>query len=312
MRTYHLPRGPVHSLRFSACGAYLAVGQPGVVWVIDLREGMAHPVHQISSEQLDGPEGAHHRLAASTPDGQFLTTWGMQVNRIQPSTGRVQKVRVLPTGVARFGLSPDGKYAIAGIGNCGNGLRLWGIGRGSSARVKWQTPEVSGTAWPVFGFFPDGKRLAVAGRESLDERGMKMGGNLAIRRLKDGERVQQRAMPITGPWQVLFTPDGSRILVLTTASFHVFDADDFEHKSVRVVNPKRAKIEAWAMHPTGRHIVTTGMDTLVRVWDTNTWTEATAYQWDAGPLTAAAFHPDGTLCAVGGARGKVVVWDWDG
>jgi WD40 repeat protein len=311
VRHYTLPRGTVHSLRFSACGSFLAVGQPGVVWVIDLREDADHHVEQICSEQLDGPPGGYHRVAAATPDGRFVTAWGLQVNRIEPATGRVLVVSVRPTGVARFALSPDGKYAVAGIGNCGEGLRLWALGRGSAARVRWETPEVNGTAWPVFGFFPDGKRLAVAGRQNLDERAMKIGGNLAIHSTRDGTLFRMRAMPISGPEQVIVTPDCSRVLVLTTASFHVFDADDFTAKPVRVVNPKRAKVEAWVMHPAGRQVVTVGRDALVRVWDTAAWTQAAAFQWDAGPLTSVTFHPDGTLCAVAGPNGKVVVWDWD-
>lgn len=286
------------------------MGQPGVIWIIDLNEEMDHPTHQISYEQLDGPEESWHRLVATTPGNEFLTSWGLQVNRIDPTAGWVTAVTVKPTGVARFALSPDGKFAIAGLGDCGNGLRLWSLGR-TSAKLKWETPEVKGTAWPVFGFFPDWKRVAIAGRETLDERGFKIGGNLAVHRLNDGAQLQLRAMPITGPEQVLVTPDQSRILVLTTASFFVFDATDVGMKPIRVGNPKRAKIEAWAMHPSGRHLVTVGKDTLARVWDTSNWNEATAYQWDVGPLTGVAFSPDGTLCAVAGKRAKVVIWDWD-
>ena len=66
-----------------------------------------------------------------------------------------------------------------------------------------------------------------------------------------------------------------------------------------------------AAHPTQNIVASVGADEVVRFWNADTGAEHRAYDWGIGRTTAIAFAPDGLTCAVGGAKGQVVVWDVD-
>jgi WD40 repeat protein len=63
-----------------------------------------------------------------------------------------------------------------------------------------------------------------------------------------------------------------------------------------------------AAHPDGRLLATISGD-QVALWDAPSWQPGKTFSWKVGALRAIAFSPDGMLAAVGGAKGRVVVWD---
>lgn len=69
---------------------------------------------------------------------------------------------------------------------------------------------------------------------------------------------------------------------------------------------------ALAPHPSGRWLAVGQTDGLVRVFDTHSWGEVTAYRWTEERVHGVAFAPDGLKAAAGfGNEGKFVVWDVD-
>ncbi len=62
----------------------------------------------------------------------------------------------------------------------------------------------------------------------------------------------------------------------------------------------------------GSVLVTAGADRFVRLWDVATLGELRSFQWSIGKVYCAAFAPDGLICAAGGDKGQVVVWDLEG
>lgn len=69
---------------------------------------------------------------------------------------------------------------------------------------------------------------------------------------------------------------------------------------------------ALALHPSGRWLAAGQADGLVRVFDTHSWDEVTAYRWAEERVHGLAFAPDGLKAAAGfGNEGKFVVWDVD-
>jgi WD40 repeat protein len=66
-----------------------------------------------------------------------------------------------------------------------------------------------------------------------------------------------------------------------------------------------------ALHPSGKWLAVGQSDGTVRLFDTETWREAVAYQWPIQPVAGLAFAPDGLRAAAGGDNGRVVVWDVD-
>lgn len=78
-----------------------------------------------------------------------------------------------------------------------------------------------------------------------------------------------------------------------------------------VANTSRSLFTAVAFHPSGKYLAATSNDKSVKLYDTTTWQLAKSYTWAVGKLRAVAFSPDGTLAAVAGDTGKVIVWDVD-
>jgi WD40 repeat protein len=73
-------------------------------------------------------------------------------------------------------------------------------------------------------------------------------------------------------------------------------------------------VAAVAVHPHKPMILTGSGDETVRLWD---FTETIlmpreSFDWQVGRVTTLAISPDGTLAAVGGVSGEVVVWDLEG
>jgi WD40 repeat protein len=66
-----------------------------------------------------------------------------------------------------------------------------------------------------------------------------------------------------------------------------------------------------AFTPDGRFLLLARNDKTVRVWDTQTWREQAAFDWDIGAIVSVAVAPDGMRAAAGGDKGKIVVWDLD-
>lgn len=59
----------------------------------------------------------------------------------------------------------------------------------------------------------------------------------------------------------------------------------------------------------GSKLLIASNDPMVRIWDTKTWKQVGAYDWQIGKLTCIDVAPDGLRYAAGGSSGKVVVWD---
>lgn len=281
MRVFQLPSTTTaNSVLFSADGRHLAVGQPGGVSVFDPL-GDAAAVKAFDHTHLGGPDGAHWKVWSATRGGKFLAAWGLRVQRISPG-GRVAPVAIAPVGVFNFALSPRGTHAVAGLGDQGNGLRLWYVGNGEEAEHGWDADEQDGTAYPAFGFSPDGSALAVVGRGEAVTPGRRRPatvGNLALHSTKDLERFYMIRLPYTAPERVRWSPVGSRIVVFAAASFAVYDNDRITDPPVRAVNPGRKKVVAEAFHPAGRRMLTAS-DQSVTVWDTATWQVVNGYRWE--------------------------------
>jgi WD40 repeat protein len=91
----------------------------------------------------------------------------------------------------------------------------------------------------------------------------------------------------------------------------VFACDHLSSTVALIRNDNRKEFTGLAFHPSGRFLAATSNDATVKLYDTQTWALAHAFDWKIGRLRSVAFSPDGTLAAAGGDKGKVVVWDFD-
>jgi WD40 repeat protein len=91
----------------------------------------------------------------------------------------------------------------------------------------------------------------------------------------------------------------------------VYRADDLGTRPVPFRNDNRKEFTGLAFHPSGRYLAATSNDATVKYYETATWQVARSFGWDIGRQRSVAFSPDGMLAAVGGDKGKIVVWDVD-
>src|SRR5207253_74745 len=101
-------------------------------------------------------------------------------------------------------------------------------------------------------FSPDGRRLAVA--TPFD---------LTVWDLASGQAVAVRNW--TGGRQMLYSPDGSTIALLTSSHVNLIDAATAEDR--QIVRPDRALFVALAVSPDGRTLATAAGN-VAQFWDT--------------------------------------------
>jgi WD40 repeat protein len=139
-----------------------------------------------------------------------------------------------------------------------------------------------------------------------------------------------------------WAPDGLSIARIGRGGFDVFDVYTWTQTASRTVTG--SQITAAIFDPSGRTFATATKDGLVHLWDTGEWPStdtarratgtgglvhlrdtgewpghslpedmnrppSRSLDWGVGRIQAMAFSQDGTLGAVAGAQGDVVVWD---
>ncbi len=136
---------------------------------------------------------------------------------------------------------------------------------------------------------------------------------LVIRDATTGE-VRHEITNQVLPWgirdRLRFSPDGSRVMAVRDDAVNLWDTATGKH-AARLPVPNISLSTDAVFHPSGRWILTSGIDARVRVWDADQLTEVNAFQWGVGTLRSVAVGADGTVAAAGGEDGNIVVWDLD-
>jgi WD40 repeat protein len=107
-----------------------------------------------------------------------------------------------------------------------------------------------------------------------------------------------------------FAPDESRVAVAFGHRVGIWDLDDPDRPPAMIA-AHEGMVRAVGFTPSGRSLLTAGMDGLVRFWEPTTGAEQRSFNWNVGQVQAAAISPDGLLCAAGSSDGHLVVWDVD-
>jgi WD40 repeat protein len=133
-----------------------------------------------------------------------------------------------------------------------------------------------------------------------------------VRECSSGKLLRQlehKRANYCGP--VRFDPDAGRIAFCSTKVIESWPAslDD----TCAVIRYVGHKDKVWALRytPDGQTLISASSDGTVRVWEAATGAEQRCFELDIGKIVATDVSPAGTIAAVGGANGEVVVWDLD-
>jgi WD40 repeat protein len=291
--------GLVHSVAFSPDGSELASGSADdSVRLWDVTDP-ADPAPVGSP--LTGHSGPVWSVAFS-PDGRMLAAasadstaslWNVSDPAYPSQVG--EPLAGSSGEMYALGFSPDGRTLATGSGD--SKVRLWSIPAG----------DLVGSSGA---FRRDGEVLATAGRD----------GRIRLWNVTDPARPVALGEPFTPvvrdpDSQVLFSPDGRTLAVLTTGRVHLWNVTDPAHPApygpALVLRSRFMGPDALAFSPDGRTLATAYDSRNLQLWDVTD----PAHPVSHGPITGhkgyidgLAFSPDGRTLASGSADGTIRLW----
>jgi WD40 repeat protein/predicted Ser/Thr protein kinase len=231
---------------------------------------------------------------AFTPDGQVLMMAGAQGVQFW-NTATWQPIKVLPGILA--GLSRDGSIVAISesspfVSEAAGAVTLWDWRKSEKLRTFAQVGR-------VLALSPDGRRLALAGKDS----------DILI--LDSASGALLKTLPTEKPaWSLNFSPDGKKLVFAGWCG----QALVWNWQTTfppRTITVNRLNLWTAAFSPDGATIVTTSSDQTVRFWDASTLAARAVLHGHANEVWCAAFSPDGKMLVTGGKDQKVMLWSTD-
>ena len=295
MRTWQPHTSRLSSLVFSPDGKLLATtaGQSRLVWLWDATTGAL--VRKLSGNEFPA------RAAAFTRDGRHIAAMqaGPDILMWEVATGELVGSYAIESGGSKsLAFSPEGALVAARWGSAYRWANPF-CGEANSPRQHDDVIPTGGSAERV-GFTPTGRfvwaRL----------------GSVVVGAAGTGQFAFANPVGYASVNDFAFTRDESKLAVAYQSTVAVvFDVTDPSAGPVLLRGHKGKQVRAIGFTPDERIVVTIGNDGTSRFWDAATGAALRVFDWGLGVLAEAAFAPDGLTCAVGSAKGKVVVWDLD-
>jgi WD40 repeat protein len=325
----------VRSLAFSGDGTLLA----------GAAEDRTIKVWDVSGRKvLQTFPGAGNSVALS-PDGRWLA-WGRGTGvELRDRKGEKPPCRLGSDGeVVSVAFSPDGKSLAAGVRGS-RLLRAWDVTTGEEQPLFRDPPNLHAKDW-VGGlvFSPDGRWLAAvantarvwdlrAQKELLAPRGYPgrcnslafsadgrhvaaaySSGTVAVWQTESGKPVFSTRLPEGGVGNVAFGPgvDDGRLAFAHGSEVRVQDWRQAAGPETRTLRGHGGGLRGIAFSPDGKHLVSTGADRRVLVWDAYAppgRPPVLELEAPAAPVNAVAYDKHGRRIAGAGQDGTVLVWD---
>jgi len=200
--------------------------------------------------------------------------------------------------------SPDGKTLATGLSNGNIALR-------ETTRFQARMTLDTNDSYPALALASDGKRLATT---NYTEKQM-----VTLWDLQTRKTIWQRASMHGKPWTPVFSPDDATLVCGTSGGrILILDAQNGSNITEPLVHG--GEVNAVALDPEGRLLVSCGADKLVKLWDMTTFACVAVLKGHQEEVFWAAVSPDGKIVATAGGvaitnnkklghDGEVCLWD---
>ena len=286
----HARNRAVSCVNFSPDGTKLvssAIGDCVRLWDFPSGEGRLYRTALMAAAVAFSPDGGEVACRHS----RGLVLWPL-------ANGYRWSVRLGLSGDNPVVFSPDGRFLATG----GAAKILWNRQTGQGVPLKFQAEFAAGVA-----FSPDGRTLASA--HGLHSRGGNWRSKIRLTDLSSKKTLRTiRDHEVTAS-ALAYSPNGRLLAAACGHSLLVWDVAGGE--PVTQIRLNRLNFQAVSFTPDSRFLGAAHNDDKARFWDTTTWRQHVAFDWDIGPLVSLDIARDGLRAAAGSKRGKIVVWDID-
>lgn len=284
-------KSTVSSLAFAPDGSALLSAAFSAVRLWDLRSG---------GSQVLFPTVPYAVWVDHAPNGpEVACCSGSEVWLGDRLTGDVRALG-LDRGMSKVCFSPDGRW-LAAAGH--RGVLVWDR---TEKRPGAPGPGAAAQAYSV-AFAPDSRVLASGHRTPYGRHPAEQWVRLA--EPATGREVSVLRGHGNTATALAFSPDGATLAAACGQFLWAWDVRSGAARTQQKVGSLH--FQAIAFTADGRFLAAARNDKTVRFWDTRTWKEHAAFDWEIGPLVSLAISPDGMRAAAGSKRGKIVVWDLD-
>lgn len=291
MRTWQPHTQRFSALVFSPDGRLLATtaGQSKLVWLWDATTGAL--VRKLAGQEYPAkavafaPDGKHVAGMQAGPD---ICVWEVETGQL------VSRLEIDSGGTKSLAFAPDGRSLV-------RGRHRWTDPTRPAPAPRPPDTSTAGGG-DLMGFAPSGRFVYTSG-SLVNVAAPEPGAPSRRFHDPDGRAVVN---------DFAFARDESRLAVAyQSATAAVFDLTAPGAKYVLLKGHKGKQVRAIGFAADGNTVVTAGIDGTCRFWDATTGAQLREFDFGLGVIATAAFAPDGLTCAVGSAKGAVVVWDLD-
>lgn len=177
---------------------------------------------------------------------------------------------------------------------------------------------VRNVKWKTVVALPAGSGLASSLAVSADGRLAAVGTRLGWVAVID---LKKKAVVLHNEWwgrrvhdrwtlRVGFDPPGEWVAMIANGRLFANTVKSGGWKEWQTKTPL-GYLHDFAYHPGGEFVAVVDANGVARFLDPQTGKVKREFRWKRGPLYSVAFSPDGLVCAAGGGRGRVVLWDVD-
>lgn len=292
----------VQGVAFSADGASLAsVGLDGTLRLWDVASGKERfHVEAYKAGVVAVAFSIEGKMLATRCESGVVRLWDPANGKpIRTLNSSAVMLRTSSPAVWSVAFSPDGHRLVTG--HADKTVRQWDAKTGEEIRILGRHPQ---TVWGV-AYSPDGKMVASCARRQ---------GVVRLWDAQTGKLLRVCHGPRGGISRVVFSHDGKYL----AASGGSFDPTNFlwdpaTGRELQRFSGHEDYVDAIALTPDAKHLVSADRDGVIRIWQTATGKELARFQGHPAGTVALSVAPDGRTFASGGSGDGVVrLWDLTG